>query len=261
MTAPRHSAIYRGRVRHRRYGAVSHEFAYDLFMLYLDLDELDTAFDGRWLWSVGRPNLASFRRADYLTDPDDPDKPLKQTVLDRVRAHAGSAPDGPVRMLTHPAYFGFCFNPVTFYYCFDRDERLAAIVAEITNTPWRERHAYVLTREDDLGEGGRHRWAFRKDFHVSPFIDMDQDYEWLFDEPDERLAVHMENRKADRLTFDATLTMERAPLDRRGLATSLIAHPFMTGKVLLGIYWQALRLRLKHAPFHAHPSTLSGGVS
>jgi len=255
------SAIYRGRVRHRRLEPTPHAFDYDLHMLYLDLDELPQAFDGRWLWSVGRSNLASFRREDYLGPRD---QPLKQAVLARVAAVTGRAPDGPVRMLTHLRYFGFCFNPVTFYYCFDREEQLESIVAEITNTPWGERHAYVLTREDDQaatgapdGKGTRHLWCFPKEFHVSPFMDMDQDYRWRFEDPGERLFVHMENLRDEQLLFDATLTLERHPLDGPSLARCLVAHPCMTGKAVAGIYWQALRLWLKRIPFHNHPAKLT----
>lgn len=251
------SAVYRGRVRHRRFAPAGHAFHYDLFMLYLDLDELDTVFDGRWLWSVNRPNLASFRREDYLGASD---KPLREAVLERVAQAAGQAPDGPVRMLTHLRYFGLCFNPVTFYYCYDGNEELAAVVAEITNTPWRERHAYVLTRDDGERQDGRTLWTFPKDFHVSPFMDMDQDYRWRFDDPGDRLRVHMQNLRGERLIFDAALDMQRQPLTAASLARCLLVHPCMTGKALAGIYWQALRLALKRTPFHTHPAKLSERV-
>ncbi|MHC4845762.1 MAG: DUF1365 domain-containing protein [Planctomycetota bacterium] len=258
MSAPLNSAIYRGRVHHRRHGSVSHRFTYDLFMLYLDLDELDEAFDGRWLWSTERANLCSFRRSDYLGDPD---VPLKQAVLDRVEQACGKRPDGAVRLATQVRMFGLVFNPVSFYYCFDRDEQLQAIVAEITNTPWNERHAYVLTRDEDLGNDGRHRWEFEKDFHVSPFMGMDHDYVWRFDDPGEHLVVLMDNLQRGERVFDVALTMNRHPLDGPSLARALAAHPFMTGKIVLGIYWQALRLFIKRASFHTHPAKLSGGVS
>ena len=248
-----HSAVYRGRVRHRRFGDQPHAFSYDLSMLYLDLDELDAVFATRWLWSRERFNWRSFRRRDFLGDPA---VPLKQAVLDRVEQHSGRRPGGAVRLLTHVATLGVCFNPVSFYYVFEVDGTLAAVVAEITNTPWRQRHAYVLTREDDLGRGRRHRWDFPKAFHVSPFLPMDLGYVWRFDEPVERLAVHMEDRRGDALVFDATLTMERRPLDGRTLAGCLIRQPLTPLKVLGAIYWQALRLWLKRAPFHIHPKKL-----
>ncbi|MFT7465556.1 MAG: DUF1365 family protein [Pseudohongiellaceae bacterium] len=248
------SAVYRGRVRHRRFEPVQHVFEYDLFMLYLDLDELDSAFDGRRLWSVNKPNLASFRREDYLGPPE---VPLREAVLARVAEVAGQAPNGPVRMLTHLRYFGFCFNPVSFYYCFDEHEQLAAIVAEITNTPWRQRHAYVLTREDSETQGGGQLWTFPKAFHISPFMDMEQQHRWRFDEPGEQLTVSMQNLRDERVAFDVMLSMERQELTGSNLARCLLLHPCMTGKALAGIYWQALRLALKRVPFHTHPEKLS----
>ena len=246
------SCIYRGRVRHRRFEPLEHRFGYRLFMLYLDLDELEDVFRGRWLWSVGRRNLAAWHREDYLGDPV---VPLREAVLARVEAALGRRPAGPIRMLTHPRYFGYAFNPVTFYYCFADDGRtVEATVAEITNTPWQERHAYVLPRDVATVEGGAvQRFRFGKSFHVSPFMAMDHDYDWRFGAPGERLAIHMENWRRGRRWFDATLTMARRELTGVELAKALIWHPFMTGKVIAGIYWQALRLWLKRAPFHAHP--------
>ena len=244
------SAIYRGTVHHRRFEPTEHRFSYRLFLLYLDLDELDRVFAGRWLWSIERPNLASFRRADYLGDPD---RPLRDAVLDRVAASGAARPAGPVRMLTHVRYFGYCFNPVTFYYCFDATgSTVEAVVAEITNTPWGERHAYVVARQPG-DDGGVLEAEFQKDFHVSPFFGMDHVYRWRFTEPGASLGVAMENRRLDRRVFDATLGLRRQPLTGRALAGALVRHPFMTGKVIAAIYWQALRLKLKRVPVHPHP--------
>jgi len=250
----RHSALHVGSVRHRRFLPKPHAFRYGLHLVYLDLDELGSAFRDRWLWSVERRNWASFRRADYLGDPD---QDLATAVRDRVDAELGRRPDGPVRMLTQLRYLGYCFNPVTFYYCFaPGGERLEAIVAEITNTPWGERHAYVLDAETaETTKSGVLRWGFDKVFHVSPFMAMDHRYDWRFSvpAPDRPLVVHMENRRGDDLWFDATLTTEPRALDGRNCAGALLRHPFMTGKVLAGIYWQALRLWMKRTPFHPHP--------
>ena len=113
MTAPLHSAIYEGVVRHRRSAPQPHAFRYRMAQLYLDLDEIDTVFRGRWLWSAGRRNLAQFRRADFLGPPE---RPLKEAVKDRVEAAIGERPAGPVRLLTHLRYAGVVFNPVSFYY-------------------------------------------------------------------------------------------------------------------------------------------------
>lgn len=249
-----HSAIYSGRLRHRRLQPVEHEFSYRLFMLWLDLDELDTVFAGRWLWSTRRAALARFHREDHLGDPD---RPLADSVRELVRSESGFMPRGPIRLLTHLRYFGYGFNPVSFYYCYDApDERVEAIVAEVNNTPWGERHCYVL-RAPGAGEHppGQHlRFAPAKRMHVSPFMPMDVEYDWRFRMPDDRLGVHMALARDGMKLFDATLDLRRRALTGPALAGVLAAHPFMTGKVIAGIHWQALKLWLKGVPVHDHPN-------
>jgi DUF1365 family protein len=244
------SALYVGSLRHRRLAPRPHAFRYRLFMAYLDLAELDEVFRGRWLWSARRPALAWFRRADYLGDPA---RPLDDEVRERVWRETGARPRGPIRLLTHLRMFGHCFNPVSFYYCFDaRGERVETVVAEITNTPWKERHAYVLPAGERQGSGTM-RFRFGKSFHVSPFMPMAQQYDWRFGTPGARLAVHMENHDARGKVFDATLALERREIGAAALAGALARHPFLTLKVVGAIHWQALRLWAKQVPFYAHP--------
>ena len=145
-------------------------------------------------------------------------------MLDLVAERTGSRPAGPVRLLTRPRGF----NPVSFAYCFD-GERLRAVVAEVTNTPWGEQHRYVL--EGTHGE-------MPKAFHVSPFLGMEHRYRWRLTPPGERLTVHI----AAGETFDATLTLRRRQGRLRRRA------------VLPRIYFQAARLKLKGAPYHPHPA-------
>lgn len=244
------SAIYEGAVRHRRFRPMEHSFRYGLYMTYLDLAELPALFRGRLLWSAERPALARFRREDHLGDPA---VPLDEAVRALVEKESGLRPQGPIRLLTHLRYFGWVMNPVSFYYCWDRaDARVEAIVAEVHNTPWGERHPYVLRAGGEDGE--KLRFRFRKRFHVSPFLSMDYEYDWRFTEPGERLAVHMENRRGGAADFDATLTLERREITGRSLASALARHPWITAKVVAAIYWQALRLRAKGAPFFEHPN-------
>ncbi|WP_421570033.1 DUF1365 domain-containing protein [Stenotrophomonas sp. PD6] len=249
MTA---SALYRGRMRHRRHTPHAHAFGYPVAQLLLDLDEIDEVFRGRWLWSVNRRNVAEFRRSDYLGDPD---QPLADAVRARITAALGRAPAGPIRLLTHLRYAGHVFNPVSFYYCYAADGvTLDCIVAEITNTPWKERHAYVLPVAQSDKQGRALSWSFDKQFHVSPFMPMDCEYRWRFTAPGDDLHVHMQVWRNGERQFDADLSLQRHPLDGRGLAHVLLRHPLMTVQVVAAIHWQALRLWLKRTPVHDHPS-------
>jgi len=251
VTAPLASAIYEGWVRHRRYSPHAHAFRYRLYMMFLDLAELDRVFAGRWFWSVGRRNLAEFRRSDYLGDPA---LPLADAVRARVREVCGRAPAGPIRVLTQLRTFGHCFNPVSFYYCYAEDgATLDTIVAEITNTPWKERHSYVLPVSGADVHGAALRWSFAKAFHVSPFLPMQRDYSWRFTAPGESLRVHMDVLAGAERDFDATLVLARRPLSGAGLARVLLRYPAMTLRVVAAIHWQAFLIFLRRNPVYDHP--------
>jgi DUF1365 family protein len=248
------SCLYEGSVRHRRYGTPSNELHHRMFMVCLDLDELPECFDGRMLWSARRPALAWFRRADYLGDPH---VPLAQSVRELVAERTGTMPEGPIRLLTHLRYFGHCFNPVSFYYCYDSDgKRVRAVVAHVTNTPWGERHAYVMPVEHAADHrtvklmGGQ----FAKALHVSPLMGMEHAYDWRLTEPGERLAVHIASERSDGETvFDATLALERRELSAHELSRALARYPFLTLQILARIYAHAARLRLRGARYFPHP--------
>lgn len=245
------SCIFEGTIRHRRFTPVEHGYAYSLFMMYLDLDELPQIFRHRWAWSSERPALARFNRKDHLGDPA---QPLSEAIRDLVATSTGTRPHGPIRLLTHLRYFGYGFNPVSFYYCYDRDgRRVETIVAEVNNTPWGEQHSYVLSDALNEAGSGRKRYRFNKAFHVSPFMDMDVQYDWRFVDPGRRLTIHMDNWQHGQRFFDATMTMTRTEITGPSLARVLANHPFMTAKVIGTIYWNALRLWLKGVPFHARP--------
>jgi len=248
------SRLYTGHVGHQRLTPVSNGFRYDLFFLYLDLAELEQVFAGRWLWSLERPNWASFRREDYFHSSP---LPLDQAVRDEVERQLGRRPTGPVRLLTHLRYLGYCFNPISIYYCFAGDGRtLEAFLVEIHNTPWGEEYLRAFDARTTPRDGEWHTFRLDKEFHVSPFMPMDMEYDWRFTPPGEQLAVHMTSLRQGSEIFNASLELRQRPLTGGSLAAALLRWPFMTAKVVAAIYWQALRLKLKGVPFCPHPETL-----
>ncbi|MFT7108953.1 MAG: DUF1365 family protein [Psychrobacter glaciei] len=267
------SAIYKGWIRHRRFIPVVNRFRYPIFMMYLDIDEIRSIFSDKWYCSFNRLNLVTFKRSDYF-NPAEPD--LKQAVIDRVSDFYSAADISPpsisrVCMLGHLRYFNMVFNPVVIYYCFDNNNKLQAILSEITNTPWGERHSYVhpISSSQDLcnselsvdsftnnTQNHKFQFKFKKQFHVSPFNPMNMDYRWVFSEPKQSLHIHMDNHIQSNdgsKHFDATLVMESLSLSKN-LAKTLIQQPFIIVKVVLGIYYQAFKLWLKRSPFYGHPN-------
>jgi uncharacterized protein len=248
------SCLYEGTLGHRRHAAPRDALSHRMRLLYIDLDELPGLFDGRLLWSARRPAIAWFRRADYLGERS---TPLAAAVRELVRERTQIELDGPIRLLTHLRQLGHCFNPVSFYYCFDAaGERVRAVVAEVTNTPWRERHSYVMPVARDR-PGGVMRGEFAKAMHVSPLMGMDQTYDWRLTEPGERLSVQIRSTRqaGDEPVFDATLALRRRELTPRALRRALALDPAPTMRLTAHIYWHALSLRLRGARWHAHPAT------
>ena len=250
------SSLYFGEVRHHRRSPKKHDLRYKLYMPHLFLDEVNEVFKDRWLWSVDRSNLSSFQRKDYHA----PQKPsLEDAVRETISEQTGSAIHGPVSVLTHLRTFGHCFNPVTFYYVWDPQKTQPnALLVEITNTPWGERYAKAFRWADsDTNGSTKSKHRFEKEFHVSPFIGMNVNYDWRFSLPGDDLKVDMVLRENDRVFFTAHLDLNRKPFGSGNLAWALLRFPFLTFKVTFGIYWNALLLRLKGCPFYSHPKHLN----
>lgn len=250
-----HSALYEGTIHHVRLDGTPHAFSYPSLMAWLDLDELPHAFDAHPLWSATRPAPVRFRRRDFHGDPS---VSLDESVRRTVEEQLGERPIGPIRLLANLRTWGWSFNPITFAYVFSADDtRVETLVAEVTNTPWHERHAYVLpVGAADLPELVR----FPKALHVSPFLDLDLEHSLSFTRPGAAdVSIHMDDWRGDDRVFSATLRLHRLPLDRSTMGDVLRRHPFAAQRVSAGIYRQAERLRRKGAPFRHHPAKAGRG--
>jgi len=250
-----HSALYEGTLDHARTDATPHAFRSTVLMAYLDLAELPAALDAHPLWSARHPAPVRFRRQDFHGDPT---VPLDDAVRTTAAHHLGHRPTGPVRLLAHLRTWAWSFNPIAFYFVFTPDDTaVEALVAEVTNTPWHERHAYVVPVDaDEVVEPIR----FAKALHVSPFMDLDLDHTLAFSRPGERdWTIRMDDWRGDQRLFAATLHLQRLSLDRPTMGSALRRHPLPAHRVSSGIYRQALKLRLKGAPFRHHPANAGRG--
>lgn len=239
------SSLLVGMVRHKRSSPVIHELNYPLFMPCLDLDELDQVFTQVWGMGAGWWHWARFRRQDYLGQGS-----LKQAVLDKVEQLTGERFKGKVEAVIHLRYLGIYFSPVNFYYVYDKQGQWRYLLAEVSNTPWNERHCYAIPAT----ESGQYQHD--KAFHVSPFNPIQQTYQWQIKPLKKHLNIHLEcHRNAKE--FEATMAMKKTPLQSGNLVRHLIATPIMAVKVVIGIYWHALKLWLKGAPLYTHSGAIS----
>lgn len=237
--------IHEGTVRHRRYGSKPHSFRMSLRMPCVNVDRLDEICALSPFWSQNQDNLASWNQRDFGFEDG---KAIGDEARERVRRVLGPCDIGDVYLLAHPRYFGHQFNPVSFYFVHDLQDRLLAIISEITNIPWGERHAYVHPCAD-----GKRTFEFAKQFHVSPFLEMDHQHHWRFHWTDKNFAVHMENHFQDELKFDATFATRKTALNAAGLRRCLWGTPLSTVRVVAGIYWHAMQVWRKGNAYVRHP--------
>ncbi len=257
-TAVEHSALYVGSVWHRRLKPRQHEFTYQVYMAYLDLAELEASLQQSRFWGEHKASRFSsrvwppvqFRREDYFRDFD---LPLDAAIRQWVGEKTGQRPTGPIRMLANLRCWGFLINPIVCYYLFDESgSQLQYLIAEVTNTPWRERVQYLLAAD----EAGQFKAVeFDKTLHVSPFHGMDMHYCWHSSVPGQALDIRIDNQQNDETVFNAQLTLQRLALTPANQRAVFWRHPWMTAKVGLAIYWQALKLFLKRVPLVPHPKS------
>jgi uncharacterized protein len=245
--AVRRSCLYEGVVAHRRFGRIPHAFRRRIYLFFLDLAELPDALSGGRFWSAERRALARFDRRDHLGDPS---QPLDACVRALVAERTGRRPTGPIAILTQLRHFGIGFNPISVYYCYDAaGERVETLVAEVRNTPWLEMHCYVLP----LDATTRGPLQTPKEFHVSPFLEMDYAYHWRVSEPGDELLLGIENWRGNERAFQASLSGRRRPLEAATLIRMLLRYPLMSAQVIAGIYFEALRLWWKGVALQSHP--------
>jgi DUF1365 family protein len=246
------SAIYTGTLRHRRFKPVRHEFTYPLFMVFLDIDRIPETMRISAFSSYNRWNWASFAEKDHFGDP-------AATLRRRLTIDAENCgiqlPDGPIFLLTHLRYLGYNFNPISFFYCYDAQGELQTVLAEVNNT-FGETKNYWLSSSNRITAARSRQYRCRKAMHVSPFMPMGLDYDFVLTSPAEQLIAHMNTREAGHINFDATLSMTRQPWSAAALRRALLRHPLMTAKVTVAIHWEALKLYLRKVPVFTHPERL-----
>jgi DUF1365 family protein len=240
--------LYVGRVMHHRLRPAANRFVYPVFFLSIPLSRVE-ALENRWC-SVNRWNLVSFRFADH--GACDGSHPL--AWIRALLAREGlAAADGEVWLQTFPRVLGYVFNPVSFWFCHDRDARLRAVLAEVSNT-FGERHSYLLAHPDGRPIRPEETLAARKRFHVSPFFPVAGDYRFRFVRREQRALVRIDYHDGAGDLLHTSVSGEAVPYSAGALASAFLSHPWMTAMVIARIHWQAAKLWAKRVPFFSKPA-------
>lgn len=238
--------LFVGTLRHRRFSPVCHTFSMRLFMVLLDIDRIPELLTVSRLTSCNRWNWASFHDADHLGDPS---RPLRERLRTSASARGLRLPGGPIYLLTHLRYLGYCFNPISFFYCLDPDGRTRLVLAEVHNTFGGSECYWLVPHSAGLSA----KATAAKTLYVSPFLPMSLDYHFALTAPARRLTAHIEAVEAESRRFDATLVLERRPWTAGDIRRALLRQPAMTMSVIAAIHWQAARLWWKGVPVVPRP--------
>ncbi|MDP2499054.1 MAG: DUF1365 domain-containing protein [Candidatus Palauibacterales bacterium] len=252
------SALYAGTLQHRRREPEENDFRYGVYQLLLNLDEIPELASRIPIFGHNGFNLTSFHDVDHLWEEE---RPVREKLSRWLGERGRELPGGPVLLLTNARVLGYVFNPVSYFYCLDPAGRVRFVVAEVSNT-FGERYAYLLDRPApgaEPGPGGAVISDRKKLFHVSPFMDIEGlEYRWMVGAPGQELAVHIDVLDGERTFFDATLRLERRPLETGTLARAMARHPHMTARTIFHIHWQALKLWVKGVPVRSKPAPPEG---
>jgi DUF1365 family protein len=246
------SSLYFGTLNHRRLTPVHHEFRYGVFMAFLDIDKIPQLMARSRFSSYNRFNWTGFCEWDHFGDPR---RSLRARVTEDAERSGVKLPEGPIFLLTNLRYLGYCFNPISIFYCMGKDGKSPVLLAEVHNT-FGEIRNYWLSPANQTVSNSAMSFRCQKTLHVSPFNDMNLEYDFVLTPPGETLVAHMNTLRTGKSFFDATLTLERKPWTAQNLRAALVRHPWMTAKVIGAIHWEALRLFLKGAPVFTHPDRI-----
>jgi len=249
------SRLYLGSVMHQRLSPKQHGFRHNLFMFYFDLDELETLDKKLLFFSRNRFNWFTFRDRHHVQSPQGTfnSKTIKQNVVDYLQSKGGPAQVHRVTLLTQAAVWGYAFNPISVYFCFDQSNQPLCAMAEVCNTHG-EMKVYLLNR--DAWNGKQFELKIPKNFYVSPFSEMDATFHFIFPVPGDDLHIRVDDYKAGNRFLVSSLTGTSRPITNGALLGYGLRFPFITLKIIFLIHWHALLLRLRGLTFRSKQADL-----